>query len=140
MHFCTASIMIGSDQNNIMTRDETAPLSWPEIEVLRVIHGDHSVIDVKPFVHVEQKPRDERQRLAFIYGDGPLAQVWGGRNAPSEMDAPKASIKAGVKWVNPLTNLMEETTKDGTKPVDPKAVARPAMTAPDVEIEGGPEV
>ena len=35
MHFCTANIAIGGDTRNIMNRDEFAPVSWPEVEVLR---------------------------------------------------------------------------------------------------------
>lgn len=122
MHFCAAKIMIGGDRDNIMSRDAFNPVSWPEIEVLRFIHGDDSVFDVEPFVEVEQSPRNERQRLAFIYGEGPCAGIWGGRSAPTHMDAPKVKVKAGVKWFNPLTRLAETTTKDGSEQVDPAAL------------------
>jgi hypothetical protein len=119
MHFCTAKIMLGGDSNNVMHRDVYSPLSWPEISVLRLIHGDPSVLDVVPFATVPQQPRYERQRLSFIYGEGPLAGVWGGRNAPDEMEAPEIRPKAGTVWRNPLSGVVEITTEDGSEPADP---------------------
>jgi hypothetical protein len=131
MHFCTAKIQIGGDNNNVMVRDHYSPVSWPEIALLTVIHGEGSVIDVEPFVYVKQPPRNERGRLDFIYGRGPGQVVWGGQNAPDEMDAPKVKLKAGIQWLNPITSLLEITTKDGSKQVDPKA--RPAPPPPAQE-------
>jgi hypothetical protein len=125
MHFCTAKIQIGGDNNNVMVRDHYSPVSWPEVALLTVIHGEGSVLDVEPFVYVKQLPRNERSRLDFIYGRGPGQVVWGGQNAPDEMDAPKVKLKAGIQWINPITRLLEETTKDGSKQVDPKARPEP---------------
>jgi hypothetical protein len=125
MHFCTAKIQIGGDNNNVMVRDVYSPVSWPEIALLNMIHGEGSVLDVEPFAYVKQPPRAERARLDFIYGRGPGAVVWGGQNAPDEMDAPKVKLKAGIQWINPISRLLEVTTKDGSKQVDPKARPEP---------------
>jgi hypothetical protein len=133
MHFCTAHIMLGGDKDNVMARGLFNPVSWPEVSVLRVIHGDESIIDVEPFVEVKQSPRSERGRLAFIYGEQPLGMVWGGKNAPDEMEAPKVKLKAGVTWRNPLTSRTEVTTKDGSEPVDETAPAVPPMQATETE-------
>lgn len=144
MHFCTAKVHIGGDSANVMVRDHFSPLSWPEIAVLRVLHGDESIVDVEPFVSVKQSAKDERQRLAYTYGEDNVQAVWGGKHAPDEMEAEKVKLKAGVKWMNPLSGMVEETTKDGTKAVNPKAT--PVMPKPESrplaeeEPAPGPEV
>lgn len=107
MHFCTAKIAIGGDNRNIAIRDEFNPISWPEIEVLRLLHGDDALEDVVPFVRVNQPGKDERTRLAQIYGETPIQQCWGGRNAPSELEAPDVKLPAKVTWRNPLTGAIE---------------------------------
>jgi hypothetical protein len=128
MHFCTAAVAIGGDTRNTMIRGEFSPVSWPEIEILRIVHGDQSITDVSPFVRVPQSPREERARLADIYGEPPLAVAWGGRSAPGEVEAPGVDLKAGVAWFNPLTHRVEITADGGSvKAPDPEpVVAQPA--------------
>ena len=125
MHFCTGHVAIGGDTRNIMYRDEFDPVSWPEIEVLREIHGFDAVTDVKPFVDVNQSPRAERDRLAMKYGDEVLATRWGGKNPPTELVAPRATIKPDVVWKNPLSRQTEKTTANGSHPYTIPAEARP---------------
>ena len=112
MHFCRATIALGGDTGNTVHRTEYSPISWPEVEIIRAMHGDASVLEIVPFVSVPQTPRAERQRLAMIYGDEVCAHVWGGRTGPSEMEAPEATLKAGVTWINPLTFETEITGGD----------------------------
>jgi hypothetical protein len=118
MHFCKASIAIGGDSRNIMTRDEFNPVSWPEFDILRLLHGDDAVADVVPFVRVSQTGRDERARLALIYGEGPLQMCWGGRNPPAELEAPGATLPDKVTWQNPITGRIEGELR---MPVPPPA-------------------
>jgi hypothetical protein len=114
MHFCTALVQIAGDRDQTVFRDMYAPISWPEVEVLRVIHGDEAVIEVKPFVRVEQKPRAERERLALRYGKDYVDAAFGqGRGDNIIVDAPEANIAHGAVWKNPLTQL-EETIDDAS--------------------------
>jgi hypothetical protein len=108
MHFCTAKIAIGGDIGNTMVRDTFNPVSWPELEVLNVIHGEGAVTDVEPFVQVPQPPKVERERLVSIYGPGPVGYVWGGTRSPHEMDSPNGPVKPGTIWLNPITNRAEK--------------------------------
>lgn len=114
MHFCTALVQIAGDRDQTVFRDMYAPISWPEVEVLRVIHGDEAVSEVKPFVRVEQKPRVERERLALRYGKDYVDAAFGqGRGDNILVDAPEADIAYGATWKNPLTQL-EETIDDAS--------------------------
>jgi len=120
MHFCAAEIALSGDMRNIVVRNEFNPVSWPEIEVIRVLHGDESIVSVRPFVNVPQSPRGEWRRLAYNYGAEPLAERWGGRNPPTELEAPGAMMATDVVWYNPLTRRVEKS--DGKVSV-PHAIA-----------------
>src|SRR5262245_54636893 len=142
MHFCRAKIALGNDIRNMMTRSEYSPVSWPEIAVLRLMHGEGSIEDIKPFVSVPQKARDERARLMLIYGEAPLKEIWGGMNAPSELELPEAELEADIVWFNPLTQRAERTGKDGkgSEPLPPQAPSSddPIEARPAVEVVGQP--
>jgi hypothetical protein len=142
MHFCKAKIQIGGDKNNAAVRTEFDPVSWPEIELLMMIHGDESITEVIPFVVMEQGPKDEKERLAAIYGGTAVTEAWGRRNPP-EMEAPDATLQAGLVWKNPLTGQIEKTGKGGkgsgsyqTPPPPPPSGA--FESRPAVEIVGNP--
>lgn len=143
MHFCRAKVLIGGDNRNVMVRSEFNPVSWPEVQVLQEVHGTGSVEDVEPFVAVKQKAKDERERLARIYGEAPLQQIWGGRNAPDELEAPEARLVSDLLWFNPLTQQAETTGKGGknSQPVPPQAPPPEGpseQTRPAVEVVGQP--
>jgi hypothetical protein len=104
MHFCTAYIAIANDEQQVAFRGPYDPVSWPEVEVLRQIHGDEAVRNVKPFVHVEQTAKAEKERLGLIYGNIVSEKVWVGRNSSMELDAAEMDVlEPGTLWKNPLT-------------------------------------
>ena len=122
MHFCTAYVKIADDAQQIVFRDKFSPISWPEVELLRNIHGDDSVLEVKPFVRVEQSGREEKVRLTLRYGKEYVEKAFGqGRGSNIETDAPEADIAYGETWKNPLTQLEEtiggEETGEGEPPM-----------------------
>lgn len=148
MHFCTANVAIGGDTRNIMIRSEFSPVSWPEIDILRLVHGNDAVTEVQPFVSVKQAARDERERLSYIYNDGPCSECWGGRNAPRELEAPDVQLPSDVIWQNPLTGEVENSGKDGQHSVKTEAPTLPRpvlaetvgdMTKPPAPIDDQPE-
>lgn len=102
MHFCTAKISLAADLRNVVDRDAYSPISWPEVEVLRVVHGETAITEIKPFVSVQQSEKDEKTRLRLIYGDV-VEEVFPGRNPRMEMDAPGAKLPEPTPlWRNPL--------------------------------------
>ena len=116
MHFCTALVQIAGDSQQVVYRDKYSPVSWPEVELLRNIHGDDAIYEVKPFVRVEQSSREERVRLVLRYGKPYVDLAFGqGRGQNIEMDAAEADIAYGETWKNPLTQL-EETIEAAPEP------------------------
>lgn len=118
MHFCTAKIAIAGDERNVYTATEFDPVSWPEIQVLQFLHGPESITDVEVFASAAQAPRDERQRLLEKYREAPIIEVFGGRQAPAEMEAPDVTIHPGIRWMNPITRKVETTGNGHSKEVD----------------------
>jgi hypothetical protein len=105
MHFCTAKINLSGDLRNVVYRDHFEPISWPEVDVLRFLHGDDAINDVKAFVRVEQSPKDEKERLRLKYGNDVVEQVYPGRNPQMQMEAAGTKLPDTTpKWLNPLDN------------------------------------
>ncbi len=123
MHFCKATIRVSGDLRTVVVRDTHNPVSWPEIEILRALHGDESLVDVKPFVRVEQSPKDEKERLRGIYGNAVLENVFPGRNPQMEMEAPGAKLPVEkIAWRNPIDN-------DPVKADEPAEIKKPQTAA-----------
>jgi hypothetical protein len=137
MHFCRAQIKIGGDKDNILIASAFAPISWPEILVLQTLHGEDAVTDVEPFAEVEFSSSQERGRLARKYGDQVVSTVFGGRQGPREMEAPRAKLATNMKWRNPITERYEVVGEDPAYlPLTPRA----ARNDDEVDIlneEGG---
>ena len=119
MHFCTADIALANDEQQVVHRGPRDPISWPEIEVIRTIHGDEAVRNVKPFVQVEQTAKAEKERLALIYGLVVSEKVWVGRNSSMEMDAAEMDVlEPGTVWMNPLTREVAPVPETAGPPED----------------------
>lgn len=125
MHYCEAKLKIAGDNRTIVVRDSFRPISWPEIDVLRALHGEDAVMDVKPFVHVERSAKDEKERLRQIYG--PVVEdIYPGRNPQMEMDAAGAKLPEQIPlWRDPMDKdpLAEEKPAPAEKPTKAKAAA-----------------
>lgn len=136
MHFCMAQVAIAGDNQQIVHRGLYTPVSWPELEVLRFLHGEDAVTDIKPFARVDQNQRDERDRLVQIYGLKPVSDCFPGRSTRDiEMEAQDAKLLDGVEWFNPITRQHEivgETPPEYEPPPPPRA--RRAGVQKDVVI------
>jgi hypothetical protein len=120
MHFCTAIVSIAGDHDNTVLRGHFNPVSWPETEILRFVHGADAVSDVRVFVDVPQTSADEKARLVSIYGAEPVKEIFPGKNPQMSMTAPDVRALGGIKWKNPLTAHEETTEGDPPDPKEPK--------------------
>lgn len=152
MHFCTAYVALSEDTNQSVFRGEFNPISWPEVQIIQSLHGEGSVDQIKPFVDVPSTAKEERDRLAGIYGGDVVEKCWPGRNPNMTLTAPKATLKAGVQWRNPISREIEETSgkkadkveetpeeiSEEPAPVDDEDAANPGIF--DDDFGGGSEV
>jgi len=126
MHFCTAYVALAGDDQQVVFRGLYSPISWPEIEVIRQMHGDDAVRQAQPFVRVEQSPRAEKERLGLIYGEMVDKQVYPGRNPTMEMDAAEMNpAPAGTLWLNPITGDVVAISGELAAETKPDIVADP---------------
>ncbi len=100
MHLCSAYIALGGDIRNVVHRSAFEPISYPEIEVLRAIHGDDAVRDVEVVGEHPSSAKEEKERLLTIYGRV-VEDVYKGRVPNMEMEMPGAKVKA-QPWRNPI--------------------------------------
>jgi hypothetical protein len=124
MHYCEAKIRIAGDTRTVVQRDTFRPISWPEVEILRALHGDDAVVDVKPFVRVERSAKEEKERLRLLYG--PVVEdIFPGRNPNMEMEAAGAKLPEQVPlWRDPA----DRDTAQGD--FNPPAEATPQAEKP----------
>lgn len=88
MHLCTAYVMLAGDQGQVVFRGEHDPVSWPEIGVLQVLHGEDSVYNIEVINEVDTTRQAEKRRLAEIYGETVVENVYPGRSPMMEEEVP----------------------------------------------------
>jgi hypothetical protein len=87
MHWCTCRINLSGQNCHIIVYDKHAPRSWPEMQVLSLLHGEDNIYDIKPCAVAEVNPSDEKRRLWAKYGKV-VEQVFPGRVFRMEMVMP----------------------------------------------------
>lgn len=70
---CTVRLS-GDTGNTVLKSDVTVA----EVAVLRSIHGNESVVDIKPVRQCKTPHREERDRLSLIYGAPRVAALFPG--------------------------------------------------------------
>lgn len=101
MHMVSAHIELAGSRNSVTVRHADRPLSYPELEVLRVMHGPMSVQNVVVVSTIETTPAFEKDRLSAIYGEELVNDVFPGRNPhmdlldPDHQENPDAPKKRG---------------------------------------------
>lgn len=119
MHLCTAIVAIAGDVGQQVYRTPFTPISLPEVNVLRYLHGDSAVQHIKPFADVQQTARDERDRLARIYGAVVGEAVYPGYSPNMDMTLIDAELDPTVtSYFNPVTDKVVGALLRGPK--DPK--------------------
>jgi len=79
-HACACMIDLAGEGLQIVYRDETQPVTWPEIKVLQEIHGEDSVFDVRPVALVPRGPLNrEKETLVLRYGRDVVELVYAGK-------------------------------------------------------------
>jgi len=97
-----------------VVRDAFNPISYPELEVLRHVHGDDAVLDVVVIAEVDQSAREEKERLQLKYGAAVVEDVFPGKNPQMELRAPKVNLDPDVVWRNPLDKEVAGYDRDPT--------------------------
>jgi hypothetical protein len=103
MHLCTCEIAVGGDIRNTVVKDEFDPVTYPETEVLKLIHGAGAVSDVEVCGEVDRDPGEEKARLIRRYPGKSVEALFPGTKPPMETEMrgtkapPKKKKKAPAK-------------------------------------------
>ena len=76
MQLLSCHVCIGGDDDNIVVKDHDTAVTFPELLILKALHGDESVRSITDLGDVERDPEEERQRLLNLYGAEIVRQVF----------------------------------------------------------------
>ena len=88
MHWCTGKVNLSGQNFTIVVYDALAPISWPEAQVLMLLHGSDNVFEIKPCAISEASIADEKERLRVKFGFKPVEQLFPGRMPRMELLMP----------------------------------------------------
>jgi hypothetical protein len=90
MHWCTAKVNLSGQNLHIIHFLPTTAVSWPEVQVLSMLHGEENVYDIAPCFIADVDPGEEKRRLLGKYGMV-VEQVFPGRSFRMELMMPAES-------------------------------------------------
>ena len=134
MHWCAAKVNLSGQNFTIVVFDALTPISWPEAQVLMLLHGSDNVYEIKPCAISETSLVDEKNRLAVKYGFKPVEQVFPGRNPrmetlmPGEPENQRRADAEGKTNGNGEDDDDDEPVDD--KPRPPAGVEEPPPDPP----------
>lgn len=143
-----AHIVLDNDQQQVVVRHKFNPITYPEVLVLRVIHGSeaavHSLVDVGT---VDRSFADERERLSALYGKkvidgmfppGAMSLPLADKSAPTQDEieaavnaASKAAEKVRARKAKAQANEPQPSTDQDAPLPDTPA---PNATLPDMQL------
>lgn len=105
MYLFSCLVALGGD-----TRNQIPPASrgWgdgivsgPEVELLAALHGNGSILDLRPVAKTETSARKEKERLSRIYGGAEVERVFPGMNPAFNFTPSMAELQDAVHGPQP---------------------------------------
>ncbi len=126
MDHVTCMVLLSNDIQHTVERGAWNPVSFPEVEILRHMHGETAVREIQYLETVKTTTAEEKRRLEGIYGPDIAELVYPGR-------VPHMEMTVGADAPKPVAKPKKRTRK-------PKAAAavEPVADDPDPEIKDAP--
>ena len=80
IQYCRCKINLAGQNCHTVYFTEYNPVTWPEVQVLMLLHGEENVMDIVPVGIGETYPTAEKNRLAVLYGAKPVEACFPGRS------------------------------------------------------------
>lgn len=80
MQLLSCYVAVAGDDQNIVVREYDTAVTYPELLVLKALHGGENVRRVADAGDVERDPHDERERLSSLYGKQIVDHVFPGEH------------------------------------------------------------
>jgi hypothetical protein len=97
MDFVACKVALGGDSNNIIYRGPDVPVSWPEIRVLQLLHGEDNVFDCEYVGSESVTGQAEKMRLLGLYGAEAVNICYPGSRPMMEMEFPGDKEPIAIK-------------------------------------------
>jgi hypothetical protein len=107
MQLLSCRVAVAGDDLNVVVREHDTAVTYPEMLVLKALHGSESVRDIEDAGDVDRDPAEERERLSMIYGREVVRQVFPGDHQP----LPTQDLRR-----RKAADVFDETSKSETKP------------------------
>ena len=117
MQLMKCHIAVGGDDLNVVVRDHDTAVTYPELLVIKALHGGENVREIEDAGDVDRDPAEERERLSMIYGREIVRQVFPGDHSP----LPVQDMRRNKKAQAPSGDVFDsgetpETTETKDKP------------------------
>lgn len=131
MDWVMCKITLGGDVGNVVYRSNFSPVSVPELDIIRMIHGEVNVNDIRWCATSQTTPMEEKARLLSIYKETDVNAVYPGRN-PSGMpmladERPETDTADEDPTVPPKKKRMTNTERLAAK-------GQTAAKIPDIKV------
>lgn len=121
MQLLSCRIAVAGDDLNVVVREYDTAVTYPELLVIKALHGSESVRDIEDAGDVDRSPEEERDRLKSIYGQEIVKQVFPGEYQP----VPTQDTR--MRAANTVFDAPDDkTAEDKDKAAEDKAGDKPA--------------
>jgi fructose-specific component phosphotransferase system IIB-like protein len=112
MQLMKCHIAVGGDDLNVVVRDHDTAVTYPELLVIKALHGGENVREIEDAGDVDRDPAEERERLSMIYGREIVRQVFPGDHSP----LPVQDMRRKKEKPDVFDTSAETETKDKSAP------------------------
>jgi len=118
MQMLSCAIAVGGDDHSIVRREYDTAVTFPELLILKALHGPENVRDIADAGDVARDPDDERERLRSLYGNAIVMQVFPGEHTalPEHDQRMRRKQQAEAKAEEPVEEPPEELREGPAHP------------------------
>ena len=111
MQLLSCRVAVAGDDLNVVVREHDTAVTYPELLVLKALHGSESVRDIEDAGDVDRDPTEERERLVMIYGREVVRQVFPGDHQPLPAQDVRRRKSEDKTTEDKATDVFDETSK-----------------------------
>lgn len=140
MEICTCLVNQTDVAGVVLNQVRKEAATAAEVVLLRDIHGFHKVVDIVKVAEMpEHSDREERGRLAALYGPEKVSRVFGASPyGPLPHTVPMPQAEAGLSETSEMdVEIAHAATRKleaAVKPALPVEPPRPAAVVPDMKV------
>jgi len=135
-HLLRCMVALGGDKDNVVYRDRSRPIVFPELSILMTLHGDDAVSDVHVVGTWEATNEEVLQRIRLIYGEEAVAAAYHGPRP--RLPLSDASIPFCTLPVYKPRPVVPENPDPKLRPLDQFTIPADAPVGPVLPAEDQP--